>query len=77
MIFFTALGIFITSLLLYLLLFIIIIFIAGGFNENNIFMAVVAIGVIMSLIASYFIVKPEAFGYQKITVSENTVEENI
>lgn len=77
MIFFTTLGIAITSLLLYSLLFIIIIFIVGGFNENNIFMAVVAIGVIMSLIIAYFIVKPEDFGYQKITVSENTMEENI
>lgn len=74
MIIFTTLGMAITLLLLYSLLFIIIIFIAGGFNEDNIFMAVVAIGVIISLIIAYFIAKPEDFGYQKITVSENAME---
>lgn len=77
MTFFTLLGIIITSLLLYSILYIMMIFIAGGFDQNNIFMAAIAIGVIISFILAFFIIEPKAFGYQKITVSENVVEENI
>lgn len=77
MTFFTWIGIAIASLFLYLLLFIIIIFIAGGFDEDNIFMAAITVGVVMPIILATFIVDPQHYGYQKITVSENTVEENI
>jgi len=73
MIFFTGLGIFVVALLWYMLLFGLSAVILND-SDNGGYLTAFFVGIILSLIFATFICRPESYGYQKITVSENIVE---
>jgi len=71
---FTAIGIFIVIFLVYMLLFGLGMILLYDKTEDTGFNAVLFVGIIISIVLTTFICFPESYGYQKITVSENTVE---
>lgn len=74
MTFFTVLGIFIVALLGYMVLFGIGVAIMYDESDDAKWFGALFAGIVISVVFATFICTPESYGYQKITVSENTVE---